>query len=358
MKLGNISQSKVSVPNFFMDTTRDIDAFKIHYQSKKSKNKIKRCNSYFSKRELLSSNLDININHNPRLPINKFSLINKEIYLPIYTKFKILNNIAKDTHFLNLSLKKNRVISAKINSFQNFINFKKDTNINEKLNPDLRIDILNNTYNLIEKINSDYDLTKYTNFDSRATFNKHFQTNYSHLSDSTKKNNSQNDLFRKVIKDKINSLKTVNSKTKENIKKINSYGNNSFLYLENNEINKNQEIIKNNINYLLDNVTSNLIKLKYNNKEPYNHNKKDKKFIEDNKYLTSRINRTNIYKDFPSKTRIEFNIKKIIIPKKIMKYFGNYITKEKYGMSKDELNNIQSNMWTRPLHSDAYKLYE
>ena len=351
MKLGNISQSIVSVPNFFMDMTKDIDAFKIHYRAKKNKNKVKNCNSYFTKNKLLHSNIDINTNHNPRKTNNKFSLINKEIYLPIYTKFNAQNITSK------IKPKKNRVISGKSKAFQNYINFKNVTNINKKLNPDLRNDILNNTYNLIEKINSDYDLTKYSNFDSRTTFNKNYQINYS-LFDNLKKSNTEKDLFRRTLKDKINSLKTINSKTKEIIKNFNE--NNSYLFMENNKINENQENIKNSIDYLLNSCTSNLLKLKYNNKEPYEYNKKDKIFIEDNKYLTSRINKTNIYKDFPSKTRIEFNRKKILTPKKIMKYFGqsNYITKEKYGMGEDELNNIQNDIWIRPLHHDAYKLQE
>ena len=52
--------------------------------------------------------------------------------------------------------------------------------------------------------------------------------------------------------------------------------------------------------------------------------------------------------------------KKIKIPKKIFNYHGknNYITKEKYGMSKDDIFKMQDDLWTRALHSDAYKLSE
>ena len=354
MKLGNISQTIVPVPNFFMDITKDVDAFKVYYENKNNKKKIKRCHSYFSKIDLLNSNLDININNNPRATNQKFSEINKELYIPIYKKIKTPNNSEKNNkYFPDLKSKKNKATSGKIKEFLNY----KKSNINRKINEELRNEILNNTYNLIERVNSNYDLTKYTNFDSRVTFNKHFQTGHSRLSNAIKKTYSEKDLFKKALKEKVLSLKTINSNAKELIKNS-SYRN--HFYIENKGINKKKEEKKNSIDQILDNCKNNLLKLKYNNKEPFIYNKKDRDFIKDNKFLTSRINRTNLYKKFPSKTRIEFNMKKIIIPKKLMKYFGknNYLTKEKYGMGKDELVNIQNDMWTRPLHQDAYKLYE
>ena len=355
MKLGNVSQTIIPVPNFFMDTTKDIDTFKVYYENKNNKKKIKRCHSYFNKTDLLNSNLDININNNPRVTNKKFSEINKEIYIPIYKKLNSLNiSEIKNTYFPDFKNKKNSANSGKM---KEFLNYKKII-INKKANEELRNEILNNTYNLIERINSNYDLTKYTNFDSRTTFNKHFQTGNSKLSNAIKKTYSEKDLFRKALKDKVLSLKTINSNTKECIKN-NSYINN-YLYIKEKGNNKKKEENKNSIDQKLNNCKNNLLKLKYNNKEPFLYNKKDRDFIKDNKYLTSRINRTNLYKDFPSKTRIEFNMKKIIIPKKLMKYFdkSNYLTKDKYGMGKDELVNIQNDIWTRPLHRDAYKLYE
>ena len=356
MKLGNVSQTIVEVPHFFIDTTKEIDAFKIHFQNKRKK--IKRCHSNVIKNDLLNSNLDININNNPRLINQKFVLLNKEIYKPIYKKFITPNNCEmKETYFPDLINKKNRENEGKNTIFNNYLKYKNSTNINDKINPELRKEILNNTYNLIERINSDYDLKKYSDFDSRTTFNKQFQMGYSPLSDVIKKTHSDRDLFLKAVKEKAYSLKTINSRAKEAI--TNNFNIKSF-YITDKENKKNQEDIKNSIDQLLDNSRTNLIKLKYNNKEPYKYNKKDKQFIEDNKFLTSRINRTKLYKNFPSKTRMELNKKKILIPKKLMKYFdkSNYITKDKYGMGKDELSTIQNDMWTRPLHKDAYKLHE
>ena len=359
MKIGNVSQTITPVPNFFMDNKREIDAFKIHYQNKYGKKKLKRCNSYFRHQDLFNTNYDINLNNNPRVNFKKFDDLNKEIYIPIYKKYITPNNTQKkDTYFPDIIDKtKSEIKLAKKNIYKDYLNYKKIININEKLNPRLRDEIMNNTYNLIERINSDYDLKKYTNFDTRTTFNKMNQTAYSNITNAIKKTKSQKDLFRKTLKDKVNSLKTINSKIKKAIQN-NSYEND--IYLEKIENKKNPEIIKSKIYLLLDNCKTNLINLKYNNKEPINYNKKDQKFIEDNKYLTSRINRTKLFKNFPSKTRMEFNIKKIKIPKKLMKYNdnSNHFTKEQYGMDKNELNKIQNDMWTRALHSDAYRLYE
>ena len=52
---------------------------------------------------------------------------------------------------------------------------------------------------------------------------------------------------------------------------------------------------------------NNFLKLKYNNHDGSKYNEKDTKFIQDNKLITDEINRTKIYKEFPSSIREEFN---------------------------------------------------
>lgn len=83
MKFGNISQVITPVPNFFMDPTKEIDAFKLYYPKKNLNKKINRCNSYFGKNNLMGFNLDINLNNNPREINQKFTTINKVLYLHI-----------------------------------------------------------------------------------------------------------------------------------------------------------------------------------------------------------------------------------------------------------------------------------
>lgn len=325
MKLGNVSQTIVPVPNFFMDTTKDIDAFKIYYQNKRKK--WKRSNSNLIKNSLFKSNLDINLNNNPRINNLKFIAINKEIYKPIYQKDITPNNcLIKETNYPEFTdLKLNQEISGKKTIFKKILNDIKCTN-NENIFS-IRNEIINNTYNLLERINSDYDINKYSNYDNpRTTFNKHFQINYSRLNDTIKKTHSERDLFMKTLRQKAYSLKTINFKTKESVKRSSIYKN---FYIPDKENKKNQEDIKKNIKQLLDNKNINILKLDNNNKEIFKSNIKDKSFNDNNKFLTNRINRTKLYKDFPLKARAEFGKTKILIPQKLMKYLNDYSTKDK-----------------------------
>jgi hypothetical protein len=90
-------------------------------------------------------------------------------------------------------------------------------------------------------------------------------------------------------------------------------------------------------------------------------------FIKENEYITKKLNKTKLFSQFPSKTREEFNTKKIFKYKelfKINKPIKNLIQKEKYGddndidnySNKSEKNTFYKQMWTRPLHKDAFKL--
>ena len=112
-----------------------------------------------------------------------------------------------------------------------------------------------------------------------------------------------------------------------------------------------------------------MLKLIYNNKENYGYNKDDQYFIESQRSFTSRINnkkKSTLYKGFPSKTRMEFasTKKKILLPEKILRKNKNdFILKRKeYGSNtwrNDKFNNyIKYDMWSRPLHEDAFKLDE
>ena len=132
---------------------------------------------------------------------------------------------------------------------------------------------------------------------------------------------------------------------------------------EDNLINNNND---NNYDELIDNSTSNLLKLKYNNCDGPEYNSKDKKFIKENKYITRLLNKTKLFKDFPSKTREEFNEKKNIIPKHLLKnnkYQGNVILTDKFGNDEENSDKLikedyLQKMWKRPLHEDAYILHE
>ena len=412
MKLGNISQTIVPVPYFFMDKKyRTLETFHLYsktdnnfYKSKiQSKLKLnplniqnnnsksekeelllnsskpfpkfsfKRQNSdfYFRDRDVLTTFYDLNINHNPRNFSRQWIEINREKYIPLYhrkqypdlTKMKKtyfpdiidLNDINKDNKH-----EYKKIMSLKcLDNFYDYKNYRKRENLEEFLEPNLREDIKNNTKNLIDRINMNYDLKKWNDFSSRTTYNRFFQTAYSPLTNVIKNTISLKDKFGNVLKQKALSLKNVNEQTRKVIEK-------SMNKTENEEENINTNNNINEYDELLNNCETNLLNLKYNNCEKPKYSTKDKKFINDNKYITRILNRTKLYKDFPSKTREEFNEKKIIIPKhllKVSKYHGNVMLREKFGKDDGDNNDKMieedylKTMWKRPLHKDAYKLH-
>ena len=380
MKLGNISQTVVQVPKFFINrkykpmetfelntkTEADIKFNPISIKSKKnfsmkqkiktelkmdsnlsmeSKNKNKR-NSNFNDRKILTTYYDININNNPRFRGRYLLDLNKEKYLPIY-----------QMNIDNINNKSQTEANNKISS--TFFNHKKyieDNNINKFLSRDLRDELMNDTRNLIDRINMNYDLNAWNKFDTRTTSNRLFQTGYSPFLNAIKNTPNIRDKFINILNKKAIGLTTVNSQVKKNNIK-------HFYNKIGNENNTDSDIEKS-FNMLLDKNKTNLLKLKYNNTSKLEYNEEDKLFIKENERITKRLNKTNIYKEFPSKIREEFNVKKIFKSKelfKINKPLKHLIKKIKYGDDADLKHfNInkkkEDDMWIRPLHKDAFKL--
>ena len=352
MKLGNISQSIVEVPKFFFDKTKDIDAFKSEYNDASTIKNSSRHFSFPKVKNILYSNLDINLNNNPRF-IRNFDERNKKIYKPTNKRDFTPNSV--DYEEIN-----DNKYSIRYKIIKNFMKYKKKLNGN--LGPKLREELMSETSDLLERIKNDYDLTLYSKFDSRSTLNQDVNKRISIFP----KRKSEKEIFRKILSNKIKSLRTVNPKVKEFIRRLNNKNN---KIIEKEENNKNPEIIKNKIDTILQNTTTNLLKLIYNNKENYGYNKDDQYFIESQRSFTSRINnnkKSTLYKGFPSKTRMEFasTKKKILLPEKILRKNKNdFILKRKeYGSNtcrNGKFNNyIKYDMWSRPLHEDAFKLDE
>ena len=245
-------------------------------------------------------------------------------------------------------------------NYNNFEEYKKKQDIPGFLQPNLREELQTETKNLIERINMNYDIKKWNKFDSRTTLNRFYQTEYGPLNRVIKHSETLSEKFGKTLKLKALNLSNINDQTKKVIKK--SMSNNDIEKDSDNNLNNEEKYYKT----LVQNSENFLLKLKYNNEENPKYNSKDKEFIKENKYITKKLNKTKLYKDFPSKTREEFNEKKIIkykSLKKNYKYLGNIRLKDKYGKEED-MKDILVNedylktMWKRPLHKDAFKLHE
>ena len=407
MKLGNISQTIVQVPNFFINKKlRSIDTFELHTRTEsdikfnpnsiKKKNiplkqKIKteldmesnfssestirnkskkRRNSNFTDKKILTTYYDMNINNNPRYRARYWINFNKEKFLPAYYSNNVINKTQTSESFfpeiVDMNNPENEIKKNKkndtyqmFNKFYNYKKYKESTDISKLLSPDLRNELMDDTRNLIDRINMNYDLKEWNKFDTRTTSNRYFQTEYSPITKVVKNTPSIKDKFIDTLNQKAIGLKTVNNQVKKNNIKIfyNKIDN------ENNEDNNRDK----SFDILLEKNKSNLLKLKYNNDSKIQYNENDKMFIKEYEYITKKLNKTKMYKAFPSKTREEFNTKKIVKYKdlfKINKPIKKLIKKQKYGDDKDFSNNknkkgennFLEQMWKRPLHKDAFKL--
>ena len=340
MKLGNVSQSIVSVPKYFLenksiDLIRSYNETSSNFNSKKIfKNKNRINKSYYRTRDILSLNLDFNINLNPRINNYKSTIENTKKYIPLYHIKKLKNNAEmKGTYFpdiiyMNNIKKVSKSNDLKKSNFQKYREYKNSTNFEKKINPDLHSDIIHNTKNLIQKINMNFDLKTWNQFDSRTTLNLFYQPAYSPLTDYNKKNLSSKEAFNETLKEKAQRLKTISNKAKESIQKS---LNKNRIEKSRNEIEKRNKRL--NTEILVKNSKNNFLKLRYNNMTKPSYNKKDSEFILENKAITSRLNRTKMYKGFPSALREEFMDKRIYKNKNLFKaseFENNKLAERKY----------------------------
>ena len=167
-------------------------------------------NSYFRDRDVLTTFYNLNINHNPRNFSRQWLEMNQEKYIPVYHQKKYpnltemkkayfpeiidVNNINKEKHEYK------QILSLKcLEKFYKYKNYKQRENLEEFLEPNLREDIKNNTKNLIDRINMNYDIKKWTDFNSRTTYNRFFQTAYSPLNNVIKNSESLKNCEQKYL---------------------------------------------------------------------------------------------------------------------------------------------------------------
>ena len=218
MKLGNVSQSIVPVPKFFTDQSiRTIELFKPNEFSQKKINNKRKMN-YFRSYDLLMSNKDINLNHNPRTFTNEKDSHDEKKYVPIYDRtFYPSNADKKETYFphiINTFKVKNLDVPSNKNEYKNVFKYLKNTNLNHFLKKDLRQEIMDDTKNLIDRINITYDLKKWNDFNCRTTMNKEFQPAYSPLTDAIQSTGDYKEDFVKTLHKKSLGLKTITEKSK------------------------------------------------------------------------------------------------------------------------------------------------
>ena len=142
--------------------------------------------------------------------------------------------------------------------------------------------------------------------------NLFFQPAYSPLTDFNQNNKSEKDNFRDTLKNKAMGLTTISNKAKAAIQKS-IYDNELAKNLD--ELEEKKKAKK--MEILIENSKNNFLKLKFNNTRRPLYNRKDSDFIWENKAITNRLNKTKLYKDFPSAIREEFIEKRIYKNKRL-----------------------------------------
>ena len=266
MKLGNISQTIVPVPNFFVDQkNRTIETFTVYpkttsnftnmkkilklnlneissksqnssleknkekKEEKKTSNKVskifkkfsfgKRPSNYYRDKDLLTTFYNLNINRNPRNFSRQWIQMNQEKYIPLYYRNNNYSNNLTEinkTYFPDIidinkpksvSKKKNLSLKFKdMENYYNYISYKKQQDIFSFLNPNLRDELQTQTRNLIDKINMNYDIKKWDEFDTRITSNQFYQTDYGPLYSAIKNEETLSEKFGKTLRLKALNL--------------------------------------------------------------------------------------------------------------------------------------------------------
>lgn len=307
MKIGNLSQSIVPVPNFFLNKDqRDLETFHINRRRR-----------YYREKDLFQMTHDINLNNNYRNNQRIIEEFNKTKYIPPY------------------SLKTNQTtknLSTETNEYTKMMNFLKTSDVVSNRNPELREEIKANVQNLLDRINSDYDLKRWSDFDTKTT-GKIFQSN-NPLNNQISIKDEETQQFTNTLRHKLESLTSIPKETKDKL-----LSNKLALPL----VNKHK---------IKSNTATDLM---YSRQE-LEYSSEDRKLIDENKYIQERFSNTTLYKDFPSPTRMEFN-RKVIGKKRIGKqnFPRSDISKANYNFTEKELFNCTSEMFSRPLHKDHFK---
>lgn len=310
MKIGNLSQSKAPVPDFFLNKhPRDIETFHI------SKNK-----RYYRESDLIHMTTDINLNNNHRNNMRRSEDFNKTRYIPPYH--------SKQPFLPNSSTKSPK---ESANDYNTMMQFLKTTDYLNNANPELREEIKTNVDTLLERINSNYDLKKWSDF-NLSTTKRIFQSKNAFVTNekSEKAYGSPNEqIFARTLRGKINTLTSVHPETKMKVL-------------------TNKHILP-----LLNDRKAHTTACDMFNEEEAKYTQEEKMFIQDNEFVYKKFNSSTFYQGFPSPTRMEFSKK--VAKKKKAKKPPMFPNEPKYNFDAKELFNINDQMFSRPLHSDKFK---
>jgi hypothetical protein len=232
MKLGNTSQTVIPVPNFFYNqTSREIDTFNVSHRRR-----------YFKEKDLFRMTKDMNFSNNPRKNLKKFEQLNKEKYIPIHkrnlhTKHNLSSKVRNTREDENLktfnsdsSESKEKYDVKKHNGFKQYTDYMERTNFSKITQGDVREEIRTNIKDLLDKINTNFDIEKFKQVDIKSHSETMNSIKFTPLATINQNEENETQRFKNTLRNKIKSLTTVNSLSKEKaIKTFQKENNNNNL---------------------------------------------------------------------------------------------------------------------------------
>jgi hypothetical protein len=202
MKLGNVSQSIIPVPDFyFTRSLREMDTFSVSTFPKK----------YFTEKGLFKQTKDINLNNNLRNRHRRYEKYNREKFIPIHRLNQNKKEETKqekktfddsyDSDDENKAGKNELPVDE--NSRKYLVDFREAL---DKKSENLRNEVKNNLDNLMVKLNTIVDKNKYSNYDTSQNYYKANAEEYSDITHFNINNENETNKFKKLLKDKIISL--------------------------------------------------------------------------------------------------------------------------------------------------------
>jgi hypothetical protein len=179
---------------------------------------------YFRETDLINKTKDINLSNNPRKNHHKFDQLNKEKYIPIHRRkeymmktfslgktddYRGINKVKEEKSFSQGKLKE------KDDNYKNFSDYMEKTNVSRIAHGNIRESIKSNIKDLIQKINSEFDVVKFNKSDMNTNYLEQTTVAYSPLTIFNRFNKSETSKFKQSLTDKVNSMTVVHPVAKE-----------------------------------------------------------------------------------------------------------------------------------------------
>lgn len=170
---------------------------------------------YFREKDLFRLTGDLNNSNNPRNNHRKFEEFNRTKYIPIHKQLAISSKKDAEVFYLKNSFNEKEKELRPVEDYKNLATYLKKTNTATYTNPELRQEIKNNISGLLDRINSNIDLNKYNQKDTKALFDKTIELKYTPLTLYNSKNENESTKFKNSIKAKLQSMSQINRQAKQ-----------------------------------------------------------------------------------------------------------------------------------------------